>query len=109
MFVFGNTVRSKRAEFEDTFAGYVRSKQDEQLDSIEIPNARFWDKVFISNLFITAGRIATSIDTTTFKDRVTVITKDGEYWSATIRLLEDKSFYELKMTAKEIAELDTLE
>lgn len=109
MSVFGNLVRGKRAQFQDTFAEYVRSKQDDQLDSIEIPNSRFWDKVFIANLFITHGRVVTSVDTTTFKDRVSVITKDGEYWSANFRPAEETSLYELKLQAQDIAELDALD
>lgn len=107
--MLSNLVRRRRAEFADSYVGYVRSKQDEQLERIEIPTSRFWDKQFIANLFISQGRKAANIDTTTFKDRISVITVDGEYWSGTVEPFKPMSILELRMTAGDIAELDTLE
>lgn len=107
--VFGSLVRGRRAEFQDSFVDFVRSKQDEQLKQIEIPTNRFWDKSFIANLFITKGRKATNIDTITFKDRISVITADGEFWSGTIDLSQPMSVLELRLTTRDLEELDALE
>lgn len=107
--MFESFMQARRQQFRDTFAEYARSKQDEDLKRIEIPNCRFYDKRFIENLFVSNGRIPVTIDTTTFRDRITVVTKDGEFWAGSIRLLEEVSVLELRLTGAEIAELETLE
>lgn len=105
--MFEFMTRKKKADFQDTFANFVRSKQEEQLKQIQIPTARFKDQEFITNLFISHGRIAKSIDVTTFENKIAIITTDGELWTGVISPKDCMSILTLQITAEEIAELDS--
>jgi len=105
--MFEFMTRNKKADFQDTFAEFVRSRQEEQLKQIQIPTARFKDEQFIQNLFISYGRITKNVDTTTFQNKIAIVTTDGELWTGVISPEDCMSILTLQITAEEIAELDS--
>lgn len=102
-------MRGRTAKFRDTVAQYARSKQDLPLNRMQIPTARFYDKSFIENLFVSHGRIPVTIDTTTFNGRIAVVTKEGECWFGNISFFDKLSNLYLRITSEEVSELEALE
>lgn len=74
--------KGSRPDFVDTYADYVRTSQQDIPAEIQIPNTRFRDDKYIFGLFVNNGRVPERIDSTSFENKVGVITKDGELWYA---------------------------